>query len=146
MPDCKSCGVRFSNRIWVSGKLHNIQNRKYCLDCSPFKSHNTKQIHLDQKTDDEKRKSAIKAVTKRRRKLMEMAIEYKGGKCSVCGYNRCNRALEFHHVNRADKDFSISSQGYTRGWEKMKVELDKCVLLCANCHREVEAGLINVKL
>ena len=68
-----------------------------------------------------------------------MAIEYKGGSCKRCGYNRCIEALEFHHNNSFGKDFSISAKGYTRGWAKVKEELDKCILLCANCHREVHA-------
>ena len=68
-----------------------------------------------------------------------MAVEYKGSKCMVCGYNRCIEALEFHHNNSTEKDFSISEKGYTRSWAKVKEELDKCMLLCANCHREIHA-------
>jgi len=68
-----------------------------------------------------------------------MAIEYKGGKCQKCGYSVCSDALEFHHANSSGKDFSISEKGYTRSWNRVKEELDKCMLLCANCHREVHA-------
>jgi hypothetical protein len=68
-----------------------------------------------------------------------MAIEYKGGCCEICGYDRCIDALEFHHSNFSGKEFSISAKGYTRSWAKIKEELDKCSLLCANCHREVHA-------
>ena len=82
----------------------------------------------------------IKAVAKRRRKIKQMAIEYKGGKCHVCGYNKYQGALELHHVN-GDKKFGIGDKGYTHSWEKVKAELDKCVLVCANCHRELEAGI-----
>ncbi len=70
-----------------------------------------------------------------------MAIEYKGGKCEACGYDRCIEAPEFHHINSSDKDFGISYKGYTRGWKKVKEEVDKCKLLCANCHREIHAEL-----
>ncbi len=70
-----------------------------------------------------------------------MAIEQKGGRCYICGYGRCVEALEFHHLETEEKDFGISDRGYTRSWEKIKAELDKCILLCANCHREVHAGL-----
>jgi len=79
------------------------------------------------------------AVAKRRKTVRQKAIEYKGGKCQLCGYNKCLEALEFHHFS--DKDFGISQKGYTRSWEKVKAELDKCILLCANCHREVENGV-----
>jgi len=81
----------------------------------------------------------IKAVHKRRKKIRQMAVEYKGGHCERCGYNRCIEALEFHHANSSGKDFSISDKGYTRSCAKVKEELDKCILLCANCHREVHA-------
>ena len=70
-----------------------------------------------------------------------MAIDYKGGRCQLCGYNRCPEALEFHHLETSGKDFGISDKGYTRSWKKIKEELDKCILLCANCHREVHTGL-----
>lgn len=77
-----------------------------------------------------------KAVQKRRDKVKGMAVEYKGGKCQICGYNKCVAAMDFHHPNPNEKDFSISHKGYTRAWKKVKEELDKCILLCANCHRE----------
>jgi 5-methylcytosine-specific restriction endonuclease McrA len=82
-----------------------------------------------------------KAVAKRRKKIREMALDRKGAKCSLCGYSKCFQALEFHHINEADKDFSISTKGYTRSWEKVKAEIDKCILVCANCHRELHAGV-----
>ena len=69
-----------------------------------------------------------------------MAVEYKGGKCQLCGYSRCPEALEFHHLKNGEKDFGISDRGYTRSWKTIREELDKCILLCANCHREVHSG------
>jgi len=78
-----------------------------------------------------------KAVSERRKMIRKMAIDYKGGKCALCGYDKCLQALEFHHVNGGGKDFGISAKGYTRSWNQVKSELDKCILLCANCHREV---------
>ena len=83
----------------------------------------------------------IKAVAKRRLKLRTMAKEYKGGKCTLCGYNKYLGALDFHHLDPSKKDFGISVDGFTRSWEKIKRELDKCILICANCHREVHAGI-----
>jgi predicted HNH restriction endonuclease len=81
-----------------------------------------------------------KAVTKRRKDLRQLSIKYKGGVCKLCGYNKCLEALEFHHY-RNKKNFGISQKGYTRGWNSIKKELDLCILLCANCHREVENGV-----
>lgn len=86
----------------------------------------------------------IIAVTKRRRKLKDLAIQYKGGKCIFCGYSRCNGALDFHHINESEKLFGLSVRGLTRSWEKIKDELGKCVLVCANCHREIHAGVIQI--
>jgi len=93
----------------------------------------------DTRTYADRRKYLIAAVRNRRKKIRQMAIEYKGSKCETCGYNRCIEALEFHHNNSSGKNFSISEKGYTRSWAKVKEELDKCLLLCANCHREVHA-------
>lgn len=71
-----------------------------------------------------------------------MAIKYKGGRCCLCGYNRCIDALEFHHVDEKKKRFGLSQNGLTRSWKKTRIELEKCILLCSNCHRELHAGLI----
>ncbi len=82
------------------------------------------------------RKCSVDAVTKRRKVIKEKAIEYKGGKCSKCDYDKCKEALEFHHTNLSEKEFSLGTKGHSRSWERIKKELDKCVMLCANCHRE----------
>ena len=82
-----------------------------------------------------------KAVAKRRKKLRDMALEYGGGKCIICGYDRCRRAMVFHHLDPSKKDFGLSVRGLTRSWDKMRAELDKCVLLCANCHAEVHDNI-----
>ena len=99
----------------------------------------TKELKKYSRFDDSltrKQKISI-MVSERRRKLKDMAIEYKGGKCEKCGYNKCNGALEFHHLNPQEKDFSISSTGTTKSFDRIKKELDKCIILCANCHREI---------
>lgn len=82
-----------------------------------------------------------KAVAKRRKKLREMSLQYHGGKCIVCGYSKCSRALVFHHLDPKKKDFGLSMKGLTRSWEKTQKELDKCVLLCSNCHMEIHDGV-----
>ncbi len=92
----------------------------------------------------DRREELIKAVAKRRRKIKTMAIAYKGGECQVCGYKRYQGALDLHHTDPTTKEFGIGDDGYTRSWEKVRVELDKCVLVCANCHREVEAGIVKL--
>jgi 5-methylcytosine-specific restriction endonuclease McrA len=94
------------------------------------------------RTYADRREYIINAVSKRRKKLRELAIKYKGGKCMICGYNRYSGALDFHHLNEKDKQFGISMNGITRSWEKTKKELDKCILVCSNCHREIHAGIL----
>jgi DNA-binding CsgD family transcriptional regulator len=74
-----------------------------------------------------------------RQKLKEKAIDYKGGCCEKCGYDRCDSALEFHHLDPKEKDFGIGSYSVL-SWEKVKVELDKCIMVCANCHREIHSN------
>ena len=81
------------------------------------------------------------AVKKRRKKLRELAREYRGGKCEICGYSKSQRALSFHHKDPKKKSFGISMKGLTRSWEKIRLEIDKCILLCANCHMEVHDGI-----
>ena len=90
------------------------------------------------------KKCASEAVQKRREKTKELLVEYKGGKCEICGYDKCVEALEFHHINPDEKDFGIGQKGYTRSFERNKAEVDKCILVCANCHREIHNGLIDI--
>lgn len=75
-------------------------------------------------------------VTLSRQRLKIRAIEYRGGVCEECGYNKCIEALEFHHLDETKKDFSISKVADRKAWAKIKLELDKCQLVCSNCHRE----------
>ena len=86
-----------------------------------------------------------KAVDKRRKKIKVLAVQYKGGSCSLCGYKRYVGALEFHHLKNKTKDFGLSLSGLTRSWAKTKKELNKCILVCANCHREIHGKLIKIK-
>lgn len=86
-------------------------------------------------------KCQVESVQKRRLLLKQKAIDYKGGKCICCNYNRYNGALEFHHLNPEEKDFSIGAKGATKSWDKIKLELDKCVLVCSVCHKEIHAGI-----
>ncbi|MFH1944185.1 MAG: hypothetical protein ABIK95_01025 [Acidobacteriota bacterium] len=95
----------------------------------------------DRRRYSDRREYLIEAVKKRRKKVRQMAIDFKGGKCQVCGYNKCPEALEFHHLEESEKDFGISDKGYTRSWSRIKEELSKCILLCANCHREIHSML-----
>lgn len=160
---CKKCNKDFPYNVRIEGKVRNLGSRKYCLDCSPFGKHNTSKLDVDKKfkkctactetkpLDDFYMKTDGYAYTyckicmnsKRVKYFKDIKIKaalYMGGSCYLCNYSKCYEALEFHHKNTDEKDFSISSHRGTN-FEKLKQELDKCVMLCANCHREVHAGL-----
>jgi len=76
------------------------------------------------------------SIYRRRYKLKRMAVEYLGGECGSCGYNKCIASLEFHHVDPKTKEMIMANM-INRSWKRIKKELVKCVLLCANCHREL---------
>jgi transposase len=85
------------------------------------------------------------AVVKRRRAVKRILVEEAGGACKLCGYNRVPAALQFHHLDRAQKAFELSHRGATLALDAARAEVAKCVLLCANCHAEVEAGAATVR-
>jgi hypothetical protein len=84
------------------------------------------------------------AVAARRRRIKEILVEEAGGSCVLCGFREYIGALQFHHRNPTEKAFSLSRQGVTRKLSAARAEARKCVLLCANCHAMVEAGLLSV--
>lgn len=168
MKTCEKCGSQFKVRQLIDGKVRNFSARKYCLKCSPFNQHNTRQRHLH--SDDKNgcrtcvKCGQLKKLTqfyirnksrafscskcrgaKERQKVRERKqfyVDYKGGQCSKCGYNTCIGALEFHHRNPEKKDFKISDKlKGNKNKKDMLKELDKCDLLCSNCHREIHWDL-----
>jgi transposase len=81
------------------------------------------------------------AVVAHRRRVKRMLVEEFGGACRLCGFARYAGALQFHHVDPAAKRFELGGRGLTRSLEELRREARKCVLLCANCHAMVEAGV-----
>ena len=84
-----------------------------------------------------------KSVVERQNRNKQSAVDYKGGSCKSCGFSAYLGALEFHHLDPTEKDFEISRFS-SRFDERLKIELNKCVLLCSNCHRMVHAGIISL--
>ena len=78
------------------------------------------------------------AASQKRADLRARAVAYKGGKCAICGYDRCFAAMDFHHPDIWAKDFEISAR---MSWKAIEPELARTVLLCSRCHREVHDGL-----
>ena len=161
-----SCAATFNNKLYPKRKLSNkcancsntcFASRKYCSkECyrvgikAKKTSKDLEQIdHYCQNKTCNKQLTGTKTkwcsntcnITQLRRDLKLQSIDYKGGCCSLCGYSKCVRALHFHHLDPKQKDFAISSCGHTKTWEKMKIELDKCILVCSNCHAELHDNL-----
>jgi transposase-like protein len=85
-------------------------------------------------------------VSDRRRRVKRLLVDEAGGACILCGYDRCLAALQFHHVDPAEKRFALSHGGVTRSIDDAREEAQRCALLCANCHAEVEAGVAQLPL
>ena len=163
MPVCKKCLSRFPCTTKINGKTRTLHRRKFCLECSPFGLHNTRDLNQIRnrsgllcksckKTYDYNKREGYSydlcnscLVRKRKNARKLWALQYLGGQCCVCGYNRCVNALDFHHLDSKQKKFTIGSN-FTYSIENLKIELDKCVTLCSNCHREYHNGYIELSV
>jgi len=112
--------------------------RRACLRC-PVHGHTV----FFQRPDGGFRciRCSIAAVSKRRRDVKRTLVEEAGGCCRLCGFEEHQSALHFHHLDPSKKAFHLAHGGVSRGIERMRLEARKCVLLCANCHAMVEAGV-----
>jgi len=148
----------------IDGKTRFLNHRKYCLKCSPFGSHSAYNLDKGYKAKGRGEKRTYKCKTcgkvkterwrnlecsscrgKRRRDTnRQKAIEYKGGGCCICGYDKCYYSLDFHHLDSEEKEMQIS-RNWQRSWKSLKAELDKCILVCRNCHGEIHAGITTAK-
>jgi transposase len=90
------------------------------------------------------RKCRQDAVVRRRRKVKQILVEEAGGRCKLCGYDRCLAALQFHHIDPTAKQFGVAQYGAARSIDRLRAEIRKCVLLCSNCHAEAEAGFVEL--
>ena len=110
---------------------------RVCGETDPSKFYKT-YVYICGKCQNEKTKKSLANVKS------EM-IKYKGSKCQICGYDKCDSALEFHHIDPKQKDSSITNMIQTRVELNILIkEVDKCILICANCHRELHKGLITI--
>jgi hypothetical protein len=146
---CKTCNestynVRvYCDKCWDKTIQTRIENKKTdkninkkCKDCGVIKDNNN--FSSDSKSHRFIRCKSCEAKNKANRVklLKEKCIEYKGGCCEICHYNKCISSLDFHHLDPTKKEFSISTKKCNAFGEEIKKELDKCILLCSNCHRE----------
>jgi 5-methylcytosine-specific restriction endonuclease McrA len=89
-------------------------------------------------------KCASEWVIKSRRTKKERIVKMFGGKCILCGYKKYSGALDFHHINPGTKSFALSVKGLCYSWATVVKEAQNCVLLCKNCHTEVENGKVRL--
>lgn len=141
--DCRPIGC-FDNRepklretesvILKGGYLVcNICSEKKLLQEFNF-SNNKKGYQANCKTCAANLKKAYRLSVKQK------CVAYKGGKCLLCGYKTALSSLCFHHLDPTTKRFSIALP-FRREWNDMQKELDKCVLVCSNCHGELHEGI-----
>lgn len=158
MITCKKCSSEFPSAIVIDGKRRNLSCRSYCLDCSPWGQNNSRRLSCYD--GDSKRCSSCKewkhldkyyqsrngysgqcrdcySETYRAdyRTVKDRAVAYKGGVCVDCKQTFPSFVYDFHHLNPKEKDLKLGGSIKKLPWDLIVVELDKCVLLCANCHR-----------
>lgn len=160
MPICRKCSNKFPNRIKIDGRTKNLSKRRFCLDCSPFNKHNTSQnpskegckfcprcknqfaLNCFYTRKNQNPMSwcinCVKEQCAQTQRLFKIqCVHYKGGKCEKCDYSKCIGAFDFHHLDPSKKLFGINTSWKKGFTDEVKKELDKCMLLCATCHREI---------
>ncbi len=120
-------------RYSVSRKGYSI--KEFC--CNKCGQTNPAEFYGAKKT--ECKACFNKRSVSRRQTLKQKAVAHLGGKCYNCGYDKYIGALEFHHRDPKEKDFVVAGSG--KKWASIQEEIEKCILLCANCHREEHANL-----
>lgn len=137
--DLKSCfefgGIKTAYLNCNTCNTPTINGKMYCNALCKSRYHNKP------KEVGQIKKDSLVAKLKLNAKKAELVL-YKGGKCILCGYSKNYAALCFHHTNPAEKEFQISSsENMRKDLNALKLEVDKCELLCHNCHCEVHKAL-----
>lgn len=168
MPTCKNCGFVFPNFVFLEGRKRNLSSRKFCITCSPFGKRDNNRgtpnpalshrqcasCGVCKSPEDFHRpygkRSRIQSYCKvcqqkmqnaRLKSFKQKCVEYLGSCCMHCGYSKCIAAMEFHHKNPTEKEFGIAKVRNRAFSQVIKDELDKCELLCSNCHKEVHYNI-----
>lgn len=158
MKKCERCGKDFLGSKVIDGKRRLFNNRKYCLDCSPFGMHNTRDLkgisyfsnRAPRKCKGCGREYIYKGSlcpncsNKRKHKdRVEKIRTIVGDSCWICGYNKSERNMCFHHIDPSEKKMKLSCRERSqRSWNSIIEEMVKCVFICNRCHGEVHDGII----
>lgn len=137
---------RFKNPVEITEDLLNKMQIRYeeCKNLSIVSKEYGVSINRLKYLNRRKSKTDYEVLKNRRYRIKKLLVEYKGNKCKICGYDKCLSALEFHHLEPENKDFTISYNTKYNNLDSLKKEVDKCILVCANCHREIHAGIVKV--
>jgi hypothetical protein len=145
----KKYGLK-TNPIYKTRKKEIIVNEfgvelKICPKCNCQKELTKENFYINSngKTHSWCKMCNDKISYKKQKELKQKCVDIKGGKCVFCGYNKYVGSMDFHHIDPNKKEYSISDLR-TYSFDKLKVELDKCILVCRNCHGELHGGLINI--
>lgn len=170
---CEKCGKQTKNKKYCSricsGKVRvkaakNVEQSELNVDTLIEEVYSNKELtresflqHYGDKLSVSQKDMVLKELfplklnvtmakyhSERRNAIKQELVDYKGGRCQICGYNRCLRSLHFHHIDPKQKDFTIAKYMKKLSKAKLYTELDKCVLLCSNCHYEAHEGLIDI--
>ncbi len=150
---CSLCHNEFSTTsTMINGKMRNLQNRTKCLKCLPFGSSLYRRKSIDdirsaaatkakKYYQDYKAANGIDPIASRRYERKQNVIVILGGQCQLCGYNKTQRNLAFHHA--FNKVYETSSRFFQYSMQRIMAEIKKCILVCHNCHGEIHDGLVD---
>jgi hypothetical protein len=153
MKKCITCGDQIPSKIWVDGVKKTVSGRrKKCYKCCPFGERWEKfgePIPCEKcgKIGHRKAKLCWTCSSKNQIQgnLDKLYCLLGGSICWICGYNKCSKALDFHHVDESTKIMNLSNCEMQYSWSKIWAEAEKCALLCVNCHKEYHGGLISAE-
>lgn len=140
----KKHNLSTNRKQYNKGWRQELPDRKICSYCKKEKCNSEFHKKTPNQLHSKCKECKTKITKKRRDHFKQQCVDYKGERCQCCGYNACNHALDFHHIDPKVKSFSIGAWTKTKFTQEVLDELDKCVLVCSNCHREIHAGVIKL--
>ena len=149
---CSKCKEEKPKQAFHNNKRRHNGKSAYCISCDKERKkaylQTEKGREASRKRQEKHRQnnpeSVKKATIRNRKKKQDLVDNYKSTGCCICGYNRCLQALDLHHMNPLVKEDTVSNLIFSSGIERLEEEVKKCVVLCANCHREHHAGLLQI--
>lgn len=162
MTICANCEKEFKTSVIINGKKVSLSARKHCLECVPYgersiykgqrvipeRRHKNREFICTTCKQPKRNKTRNNECSSCRNKEIRLkrkiqAIQDKGGKCQICGYDRYIGALDFHHLGNQKKENELSKL-WLLSVKRISKELDKCALLCKVCHAEVHGGVVKI--